>query len=34
MSRVDDVALRLAAIQDELMALPAGPSADRYRLLT
>lgn len=33
MSRVEDVALRLAAIQDELTSLPEGPSLDRYDLL-
>lgn len=34
MSRVEEIALRLAAIQDALLALPAGPSRERYDLLT
>ena len=34
MSRVEDIALRLAAIHDELTALGDGPSAERYQLLT
>ena len=33
MSRVEEVALRLAAIQDKLMALPTESSEDRYHLL-
>lgn len=32
-SRVEDVTLRLAAIQEELLALPDGPSEKRYQLL-
>ena len=33
MSSVEDVSLRLAAIHDELAALPDGPSPERYILL-
>lgn len=33
MSGAGEIALRLAAIQEELAALPDGPSADRYQLL-
>lgn len=32
-SRIEDVALRLAAIQEELLGLPDGPSERRYELL-
>lgn len=32
-SGVEEIALRLAAIQGELAALPEGPSAERYQLL-
>lgn len=31
---VDDLNLRLAGIQDALLALPAGPSPERFALLT
>ena len=34
MSTLEDVVGRLAAIQDELLALPAGPSKRRFDLLT
>ena len=34
MSRVEEVALRLAVIRDELMALGDNPSTERYQLLT
>ena len=33
MGTTEEIALRLAAIQDELLALPAGPSERRYELL-
>lgn len=33
MSRVEEVALRLAAIHDELATLPEGPSPERFSLL-
>ena len=32
--RVEEVTLRLAAIQDELLALSPGPSPERFQLLT
>lgn len=33
MNTVEEVTLRLAAIQDELLSLPKGPSTRRYELL-
>lgn len=34
LNRLEEVTLRLAAIRDELLALPEGPSPERFKLLT